>query len=54
MINEHQRIQNTPRAARPARFNTAHHFGFDAITMKDMSKMVYKEYLDESKGKVPA
>ena len=37
-----------------AQFNTAHQFGFDATTMKDISKMVFKEYLDESKGKVPA
>jgi len=37
-----------------AQFNTTHHFGFDATTMKDISKMVFKEYLDESKGKVPA
>jgi type I restriction enzyme R subunit len=37
-----------------AEFNTVHHFGFDAATMKDISKMVFKEYLDESNGRVPA
>ena len=37
-----------------AQLNTAHGFAFDAATMRDISKMVFKEYLDESKGKVPA
>ena len=35
-------------------FNKAHGFDFDAANIKAINRMILREYLDESKGRVPA
>lgn len=34
-------------------FNRAYGFAFDAASIKNINRMILKEYLDESKGRVP-